>query len=449
MSASFDFESLASAPITLKTSLPGPIASERIAAGLGHQSPSLIHCYPLWVKRAAGCMVEDADGNVLLDCQAGVATTSTGHCHPAVAAAIAQQAQTLIHICGTDFHYPGYAELCNRLSRLAPGGTDDWQVFLTNSGTEGVEAAIKLARYHTKRQNIIAFRGAFHGRSLGSVTLTASKPKYKKGFGPLLPGVHHVDYAHCSECPIGRTFPSCGVACVTEGIERNLFHHTLPPEEVAAIVLEPVQGEGGYVVPPREFLVKLREICDQHGILLVYDEVQSGMGRTGKMFAADHFGVVPDLMVLAKGIASGMPLGAMMARKKFMSWGAGSHGSTTGGNPVCIAAALATLDLLEGGLVENSATVGAHLKAKLQAGLNPEKGVLEIRGLGLMIGVEFATHALATKVAHVCYERGLLVLECGRKSIRVSPPLVITREQADIAADLFIRTCEDAAAGRI
>lgn len=443
-----EYEALAHRPITLKTALPGPIAQEAIARGLVHQSPSLIHCYPLYVKRAAGCMVEDVDGNVLLDCQAGIATTSTGHCHPDVAAAIAAQAQTLIHICGTDFHYPGYGELCSRLSRLAPGA-DDWQVFLTNSGTEGVEAAIKLSRYHTKRQNIIAFRGAFHGRSMGSVSLTASKPKYKKGFGPLLPGVHHADYAHCSECPIGRTFPACDVACVTEGIERNLFGHTLPPDEVAAIVLEPIQGEGGYIVPPREFLQRLRAICDRHGILLVFDEVQSGMGRTGKMFASEHFGVEPDIIVLAKGIASGMPLGCMMARKRFMTWSAGSHGSTTGGNPVCIAAALATLDLLEGGLMENAAVVGAHLQARLRAGLKDNAGVLEIRGLGLMIGLEFASPKMADDIALACYRRGLLVLECGAKSIRLSPPLTLTRAQADIAADLFIRTCDDAVADRL
>ena len=443
-----DFEALASHPIQLLTSLPGPAAQEAIAKGLVHQSPSLIHCYPLYVKRAAGCMVEDLDGNVLLDCQAGIAAASTGHCHPAVAAAMKKQVDTLIHICGTDFHYPGYGALCERLSRLAPGD-DDWQVFLTNSGTEGVEAAIKLSRYHTRRQNIIAFRGGFHGRSMGSVSLTASKPKYKKGFGPLLPGVHHVDYAHCADCPIHKSYPSCGIACVREGIEEDLFGHTLPPEEVAAIVLEPIQGEGGYVVPPREFLVRLRELCDRHGILLVFDEVQSGIGRTGKMFAAEHFGVTPDLFVLAKGLASGMPLGAMMARKKFMSWGAGSHGSTTGGNPVCIAAALATLDLLEGGLLHNATTVGEHLMGRLRSGLADNAAVMEVRGVGLMIGVEFRTHELSNAVAEACYRRGLLVLECGQKAIRFAPPLTLSREQADVAVDIFVRTCGDAAAGTL
>lgn len=443
-----DYEALASHPISLKTALPGPAAEEAIAKGLVHQSPSLIHCYPLHVKRAAGCMVEDLDGNVLLDCQAGIAAAATGHCHPAVAEAMKKQVDTLIHICGTDFHYPGYAALCERLSRLAPGD-DDWQVFLTNSGTEGVEAAIKLSRFHTRRQNIIAFRGGFHGRSMGSVSLTASKPKYKKGFGPLLPGVHHVDYAHCSDCPLHKTRPNCGIACVEEGIVEDLFGHTLPPDEVAAIVLEPIQGEGGYIVPPREFLVKLRELCDRHGILLVFDEVQSGIGRTGKMFAAEHFGVTPDIFVLAKGLASGMPLGAMMARKRFMTWGAGSHGSTTGGNPVCIAAALATLDLLEGGLLHNATTVGEHLMGRLKAGLAENSGVMEVRGLGLMIGVEFTSHDLSNAVADACYRRGLLVLECGHKAIRFAPPLILTREQADVAVEIFVRTCADAVAGTL
>ncbi len=441
-------QDLATSPIKLVTPLPGPKARALIEADRPYWSPSLIHCYPLYVKRAAGCMVEDVDGNILLDCQAGIATCSTGHCHPTVVAAIQKQAETLIHICGTDFHYPGYGELCRRLSKHAPGGTDDWQTFLTNSGTEGVEAAIKLARNHTGRGQIIAFRGAFHGRSTGSLTLTASKPKYKAGFGPLLPGVHHADYPRPTEVPAGQTYAAYSLDLLEKSLVHDLLECTVPPKEVAAIVLEPIQGEGGYVVPPREFLARLRELCDQHGILLVFDEVQSGMGRTGKMFAAEHFGVVPDVIVLAKGIASGMPLGAMMARKKFMTWGAGTHGSTTGGNPVCIAAALATMDLLEGGLIENAARVGAHLQGRLGKLLLSDKaasGVIDVRGLGLMIGVEFATHAHSERVANLCYERGLLVLECGKKTIRIAPPLTITAEQADVCAELFAKTCVDVA----
>lgn len=415
---------LANRTPSIVTELPGPIARAMIAQDKPHLSPSLIHCYPLMVKKAAGCMVEDVDGNVFLDCQAGVATTSTGHCHPRVAEAMKEQVDTLIHICGTDFHYPGYGRLCERLNEHAGGG---WQTFLTNSGAEGIEAAIKLSRYHTQRTHLIAFRGGFHGRSLGALSLTASKVKYRRGFGPLLPGVHHVPYGNA------------------EAIESDIFRHTVAPDEVAAIVVEPVLGEGGYIVPPREFLVRLRQICDAHGILLVFDEVQSGMGRTGRMFAHQHFDVRPDVMVLAKGLASGMPLGAMMARKELMSWPAGSHGSTCGGNPVCIASALATLDLLEESLCQNSAETGDFLRGLLGESLSDVPIVKEVRGLGLMIGVEFSSHAVAHKVANLCFERGLLVLECGEKAIRISPPLIITRDQAQQCVDLFAGACRHVA----
>jgi 4-aminobutyrate aminotransferase len=426
-------QALAAQPITLVTPPPGPLARAMIAGERPFLSPSLVDCYPLAVKRASGCMVEDLDGNVYLDCEAGVATASTGHCHPAVSAAIAQQAQVLIHICGTDFHYPGYGALCERLADLAARAFahPHWQTFLTNSGTEGVEAAIKLVRYHSQRSQLIAFRGGFHGRSLGSLSLTASKAKYRKGFGPLLPGVHHATYGDASS------------------IERELFAHTVAPEDVAAIVVEPVQGEGGYVVPPADFLPRLRALCDAHGILLVFDEVQTGMGRTGRMFAAEHFGVVPDVMVLAKGIASGMPLGAMMAKQALMTWPAGSHGSTIGGNPVSIAAALATIDLLEGGLVDNAARVGAFLKDRLTQALAGNRAVQEVRGLGLMIGVELRTPELADVVAQLCFQRGLLVLECGKKAIRFAPPLILTEAQATAAVEVFARACADAAAGAV
>jgi 4-aminobutyrate aminotransferase len=429
---------LASRKASVVTELPGPRAKEMIASALTSMSPSLIHVYPLMVERAAGCMVEDVDGNVFLDVQAGVATASTGHCHPQVAAAIQEQAQRLIHICGTDFHYPGYGALCAKLAEHAgrlqekagvpAAKRDGWQTFLTNSGTEGVEAAIKISRHHTKRAHLIAFRGGFHGRSMGSLSLTASKSKYRKHFGPLLAGVHHATYGDPTS------------------IERELFSRTVGAEEVAAIFVEPVLGEGGYVVPPREFLTGLRELCDKHGILLVFDEVQSGMGRTGTIFAAEHFGVVPDIIVLAKGLASGMPLGAMMAQRRFMTWPAGSHGSTCGGNPVCIAAALATIELLENELLANTRTVGAFLKQLLQEKLAGLPDVVEVRGLGLMIGVEFRTPALAEAVADACYQRGLLVLECGEKAIRLSPPLIIDETQAADAVEIFTAACRAASA---
>ncbi len=421
--------------ISITTPLPGPRATRMIAEAKVHLSPSLIHVYPLMVARAAGCMVEDVDGNVFLDAQAGVSAAATGHCHPQVAAAMAAQATNLIHICGTDFFYPAYGALAGKLaehaarleSTVTGASPHPWQVFLTNSGTEGVEAAIKLARQHTKRAHLIAFRGGFHGRSLGSLSLTASKSKYRKHFGPLLAGVHHAEYGSL------------------ESIERDLFARTVNPEEVAAIVVEPVLGEGGYLVPKREFLAGLRAMCDRHGILLVFDEVQSGMGRTGTMFAAEHFGVIPDIFVLAKGLASGMPLGAMMARGSTMTWPPGSHGSTCGGNPVAIAAALATIGLLEGSLLDNTRAVGAHLRARLTTELAGVSGIVEVRGLGLMIGIELATPELADAVALGCYQRGLLVLECGDKAIRISPPLIISAAQAETCAQIFADACRAAA----
>jgi 4-aminobutyrate aminotransferase len=419
---------LADRPITIVTPPPGPKAREMIARAKPYLSPSLIHCYPLMVRRAAGCMVEDVDGNIYLDAEGGVATASTGHCHPEVAAAIAAQTEVLIHICGTDFHYPGYGALCEKLHALARGigpNSHHWQSFLTNSGTEAVEAAIKLARNHTRRPGLIAFRGGFHGRSLGSLSLTASKAKYRKGMGPLLPNVYHGTYGDADSV-------------------EELFATLTAPEDVAAIVVEPVLGEGGYVVPPPDFLPRLRDLCDQHGILLVLDEVQAGMGRTGKMFAAEHTGVVPDVLLVAKGIASGMPLGAMLARKEIMTWPPGSHGSTIAGNPVSIAAALATIELLEKSLVASSARVGAALRAELAKALAGVQAVTEVRGVGLMIGVELTSHELASAVANLCFERGLLVLECGRKAIRFSPPLIITEAQAKKAADVFAQACKDA-----
>ncbi|HSZ80742.1 MAG TPA: aminotransferase class III-fold pyridoxal phosphate-dependent enzyme [Polyangia bacterium] len=425
--AKLALQALAAQPITIATEPPGPRAREMIARALPHMSPSLIHCYPLMVRRASGCMVEDVDGNVFLDAEAGVATASTGHCHPAIAAAIAEQAEVLIHICGTDFHYPGYGAICEKLAQLARGigpNQHEWQTFLTNSGTEAVEAGLKLARNHTHRPNLVAFRGGFHGRTLGALSLTASKSKYRKGFGPLLPNVYHAEYGSADSV-------------------EELFATVTAPEDVAAIVVEPVLGEGGYIVPPPDFLPRLRALADRHGIMLVFDEVQTGMGRTGKMFAAEHSGVVPDILLLAKGIASGMPLGAMMAPREKMTWQPGSHGSTIGGNPVSIAAGMATIKLLEGGLCAHAARVGVALRASLKTALAGDTSVTDVRGVGLMIGVEFATPELADAVANLCFRRGLIVLECGKKAIRLSPPLILTEEQARVTADVFAAACRD------
>jgi 4-aminobutyrate aminotransferase len=386
-------------------------------------------------------MVEDPDGNRFLDFAAGIAVVATGHCHPQIVKAIQDQAARLIHMSGTDFYYENMVDLAEKLARLVPGGVPR-RVHFGNSGTEAIEAAIKLARFHTGRTQFVAFYGAFHGRTMGSLALTASKSRQKKGFFPMMPGVHHMPYADCYRCAYGKTPDSCAVECV-EAIESELFRTALPPEDCAAIFVEPVQGEGGYIVPPRKFFDALRALADDYGILLVFDEVQSGMGRTGKMFACEHFDAMPDIVAVAKGIASGLPLSATIARADIMTWPPGAHASTFGGNPVAVAAALATIDLLETGLMANAASVGAHLLGKL--GLLPQQfpHVGQVRGLGLMIGIELVTDQttkeramkLRDQVIQMCFERGLLVLGAGPNSIRLCPPLVITLEQADFAAD--------------
>jgi 4-aminobutyrate aminotransferase len=389
-------------------------------------------------------MVEDLDGNRFLDCAAGIAVCSTGHCHPQVVAAIQRQAERLLHICGADHYEPLYIGLAERLGGLAPG-TSPKKLFLGNSGTEAVEAALKLARYHTGRSQLVAFFGAFHGRTMGAVALTASKPVYRRGFGPLVPGITHVPYAYCYRCAYNLAYPACDLACV-DYIEDTLFARTIAPDEVAAVFVEPVQGEGGYIVPPPGWLAKLRRLCDKYGILLVDDEVQSGMGRTGKMFAVEHWDVVPDIVCTAKALASGLPLSAMIARDQVMNWPPGSHGSTFGGNPVCCAAALATLEVLEGeSLMENATRVGKRLLGNLEALARESRLIGDVRGLGLMIGVEMVkdkeTKEMAKQetdqVVLECFRRGLLLLACGPNGVRFSPPLIITEAQADRAFEIF------------
>ena len=425
----------------IATSLPGPKASAIIERDSAVLSPSYTRCYPLVVERGQGAMVEDVDGNRFLDCTAGIAVVATGHSHPKVVAAIREQAERLIHMSGTDFYYRNMVDLAEKLAALAPGDAPK-RVYFGNSGTEAIEAAIKMTRYHTGRGQFIAFYGSFHGRTMGSLGLTASKSIQQNGFFPVMQGVHHVPYANCYRCAYGKTPDSCAVECATV-IEDQLFRHKLPPEDTAAIFVEPVQGEGGYIVPPARFFDELRRIADKHGILIVADEVQSGMGRTGKMFASEHFGLVPDVIALAKGIASGLPLGATIARAEVMNWPPGAHASTFGGNPVANAAALATIELLETELVENAARVGAHLLDRLRDLPRRFRMVGDVRGLGLMIGIELVRDQetkerapeLRDRLANLCFERGVLVLGAGPNSIRLSPPLVITREQADFAAD--------------
>jgi 4-aminobutyrate aminotransferase len=347
-----------------------------------------------------------------------------------VVQAIQDQAARLVHI-SADFYYPPYVEAASKLAEIAPPA-EDWKVFLTNSGAEAVEGALKLARYATGRHRFIAFLGAFHGRTLGAISLTASKPQYRYGFGPLLAGVTHVPYGNCLHCHYNLIHPDCDLACVSY-IEREIFKRIAPPEDVAAVIVEPVQGEGGYIVPPPDWLPALRALCDRYSILLIADEVQSGMGRTGKMFASEHFGVVPDIITVAKGIASGMPLGAFIARADLMNWDKGAHGTTFGGNPVSCSAALETIALLEEELMENAVDVGGYLLARLEVLEDASPALTDVRGLGLMIGLEFQDGDQAQAAAEGCFRRGLIVLPCGDKAIRLSPPLVVTREQADTA----------------
>jgi 4-aminobutyrate aminotransferase len=419
----------------IATDLPGPEAQLCIEADEQVTAPALSRAYPFVADHAEGCVVTDIDGNQFLDFAAGIAVCSTGHCHPRVVKAIQEQAERLIHICGSDFYTRRYSELAEKLTSLAPA-SEDWQVFLTNSGAEAVEGALKLARYHTGRHRFIAFLGGFHGRTLGTISLTASKPKYRRGFGPLLTGVSHVPYGNCFNCHFNHQYPDCDLYCV-DYIKREVFTRIAPPEDVAAIIVEPVQGEGGYVVPPPDWLGAVRELCNHHGILLIADEVQSGMGRTGKMFAFEHFDVVPDIITVAKGIASGMPVGAFIGRADLMTWESGAHGTTFGGNPISCAAALETIALIEEGLMENAAVMGDHLLERLQALQADHDAVVDVRGLGLMIGIEFQTPRQAEAVAEGCFHRGLIVLRCGDKAIRLSPPLVIGEAEADAALEVL------------
>ena len=423
--------------------LPGPRARQIIARDQKVLSPSYTRPYPLVASRGEGAMVEDVDGNRFLDFNAGIAVVATGHCHPKVVEAIQQQAARLIHMSGTDFYYENMVTLAEKLAALAPGGGER-RVYFGNSGTEAIEAAIKMARYSTGRDKFIAFLGAFHGRTMGSLSLTASKAVQRRGFAPLLPGVTHIPYAYCYRCAYGKTPDSCAVECA-KVIEDQLVKTILPADEVAAIVLEPVQGEGGYIVPPQKFFDELARIAKRFGMLLIFDEVQSGMGRTGKMWAADHFNASPDILAVAKGIASGMPLSATIARAEVMSWPPGAHASTFGGNPVACAAGLVTVELLEKELIANAARVGGYIMDRLRDWPERFPIVGDVRGLGLMIGIELVRNqrtrerapAARNRVLELAFERGLLVLGAGENSIRLCPPLVITRDQAAFAVDVL------------
>jgi len=423
---------------SLVTPLPGPKAKAIIERDRAVVSTSYTRAYPLVIKRGQGAIVEDVDGNHFLDFAAGIAVVATGHSHPRVIRSIQQQAAEFVHMSGTDFYYENLVRLAEKLTAFAHGNTPH-RVYFGNSGAEAIEAAIKLARYHTGRDKFVAFLGGFHGRTMGALSLTGSKVIQRRGFHPPLP-VQHIPYAYCYRCSYGKEPSTCNVECV-KVLEDSLFKTILPAEEVAAIVVEPVQGEGGYLVPPKKFHEELRRIADKYGILLIHDEVQSGMGRTGRMFASEHFGIAPDIVTLAKGIASGMPLAATVARADVMNWPPGAHATTFGGNPVSIAASITTIELLEEDLIRNAAEMGACMMERMRTWPGRFRHVGDIRGLGLMIGFELVEDqqtkerapALRNKLESMAFERGLLVLGAGANSIRLCPPLVINRDQADFA----------------
>jgi 4-aminobutyrate aminotransferase len=429
----------ASRPVPdIRTALPGPRAGAIYQRDQRITSPSLPRAYPLMPRRGSGAVIEDVDGNLFLDFNAGIAVNSTGHCHPKVVAAIQRQAADLLHYSASDFYLPVYSQMCETLAATAPMSAPV-RVFLTNSGTEAVEGALKLVRYATGRPNVISFFGAFHGRTYGAVTLTASKAKYHQGFGPLLPGVFHAPYA-CNQIDPVTGARSHDPDETFDYIENVLFRYEVPASEVGAIFVEPIQGEGGYLMPPAEWLVRLRDLCTRHDILLVADEVQSGMGRTGRMWAVEHADVEPDIVISAKGLASGLPLGAFMARADLMeTWPAGAHGSTYGGSPIPCAAGIATLEVITSEkLLSNAAEQGEFLISALRELQQKYPGLITgVRGIGLMIGVEFRTAMEAEEVQRQAFERGLLVLECGERSIRISPPLVVSRDQVSTGLQLL------------
>ena len=423
----------------LITALPGPKAKHLVELDHKVLSPSYTRSYPLVAQKGRGAMVEDVDGNTFLDFAAGIAVVATGHCHPEVVAAIQKQAAELIHMSGTDFYYPNMVELAEKLAAIAPG-KEPKRVYFGNSGTEAVEAAIKLAKYYTKRDMLIAFQGSFHGRTMGSLSLTASRSVQRKGFGTLLSGVFHVPFPDTYRGTYGVRPENASADCLSY-LQNELFRRRVDPEEVAAIFIEPIQGEGGYLPAPPEFLQGLEKICRKHGILLVADEVQSGMGRTGKWWAVDHAGVEPDIICAAKGIASGMPLSATIARASVMDWKPGAHASTFGGNPVCIAASLATLGLLERSYMANAARIGDFIMRQTANWRERHKIVGEVRGKGLMIGIEIVRDQktkekapeLRNRIVELAFHKGLLILGSGDTTIRLCPPLVIDEEQAEFA----------------
>ena len=423
--------------------VPGPKARAYVERDARVLSPSYGRPYPFVMDHGLGSEVWDVDGNRFIDFTTGIAVCATGHSHPEVVRAIREQAERFLHMSGTDFYYALQVELAEKLDEIAPL-SEAAQVFLTNSGTESIEAALKLARYTTGRPHVLAFIGGFHGRTYGSMSLSGSKAVHRSGFEPLVPGITHLPYAYCYRCPLNLSYGTCGIECAWY-IERTVFARLIDPSRVAAIFVEPIQGEGGYVVPPPEFLPILREICDRHGILLVVDEVQTGFGRTGKMFAVEHEGVQPDIMAVAKGIASGLPLGAMIARKSLMTWPPGAHANTFGGNPLACAAALTTIRLIQDGYMQNAAFMGNYILAQLRKMAERYPIIGDVRGKGLMIGVEIVAdriaktpaHDLRDRIVHEAFRRGLLILGAGPNTVRLMPALNVPKPIVDEALEVL------------
>jgi len=422
---------------------PGPKAKKILAQSRRYIASCIPWAYPLVAERGHGMVIEDADGNRYLDFNAGVGVCNTGHCHPEIVKVIKDQSERLLHMIGTDFYHRYQADMAEELTRITPGRFPK-KAFLANSGAEAVEAGIKLARYYTRRPKMIAFIGGFHGRTLGALALTASKAVQRRYFAPLLPEVIHVPYGYCYRCAFNLTYPKCNFACINY-IRDVLFTKVVPPEEVAAIVFEPIQGEGGYIVPPAGYFQALQKLARAYGILLICDEVQSGIGRTGKMFAIEHWGIIPDIICLAKGLGSGLPIGAMVAPTKLHTWGPGAHANTFGGNPVSCMAALKTIELVKNSLMENARQVGAYLLKRLNTLKNKYEIIGDVRGKGLMIGVEIVQNKKTrtkapekrTKIVETCFKKGLLLLGCGDTTIRFSPPLIVTPKEVDVALEIF------------
>lgn len=428
----------------IKVTPPGPKAKKIVERDEAIISPSFGRAYPLVVESAQGNIVKDVDGNEFIDMNAGLAVCSVGHGHPKLKEAIKKQVDKFIHYSYTDFFYEDYVDLGEDLSKILPMKGQK-KVFYGNSGAESIEAAMKVSRYHSGRQGYLAYIGSFHGRTMGAVTLTASKPYQRAKFSPLIPGAEHIFYPYCYRCPFNLECPSCGYACV-DYIDDHLFHKYLPPDEVAMLIAEPIQGEGGYVVPPKGYFTKLKKLLDEHGILFAVDEVQSGVGRTGKWWAIEHWDVEPDILCTAKGIAAGLPLGVMASKAEIQDWKPGSHASTFGGNPVSCAAASAVLDIIKTeNLLDNATEQGNHIKKRLNEMKEEHPMIGDVRGKGLMVGVEIVkdkdTKEVAPKetseIMMECFRNGLAIVNCGVNVIRWMPPLTITRDLIEPSLEIF------------